>query len=234
MKLRHPGAITVYFFEAAMHMKSNCGYQHVKASGCFCFAINLSTAAVAKTRFLICSGTDITEERRAQERLRILANTDSITGLPNRNAMQELIDHAINQADNNKVGVVYLDLDNFKKVNDAYGHLFGDQLLRDVSLAILSCLEHDQVLARPGGDEFLVLASNTSQSALEAMASRILTRLRLPFRIGLIEVYTSCSVGISLSPEHGSDSAAIIRHADTAMYTAKEGGRGQFCVLPQK
>ena len=180
--------------------------------------------------FLICSGTDITEERRAQERLRILANTDSITGLPNRNAMQELIDHAINQADNNKVGVVYLDLDNFKKVNDAYGHLFGDQLLRDVSLAILSCLEHDQVLARPGGDEFLVLASNTSQSALEAMASRILTRLRLPFRIGLIEVYTSCSVGISLSPEHGSDSAAIIRHADTAMYTAKEGGRGQFCV----
>lgn len=122
--------------------------------------------------------------------------------------MQELIDHAINQADNNKVGVVYLDLDNFKKVNDAYGHLFGDQLLRDVSLAILSCLEHDQVLARPGGDEFLVLASNTSQSALEALASRILTRLRLPFRIGLIEVYTSCSVGISLSPEHGSDSAA--------------------------
>lgn len=63
------------------------------------------------------------------------------------------------------------------------------------------------------------------------MASRILTRLRLPFRIGLIEVYTSCSVGIALSPEHGSDSTAIIRHADTAMYTAKEGGRGQFCVF---
>ncbi|EEQ6415694.1 cyclic di-GMP phosphodiesterase [Escherichia coli] len=193
------------------------------------FKLFMSRREAAASRRNNC--TDITEERRAQERLRILANTDSITGLPNRNAMQELIDHAINQADNNKVGVVYLDLDNFKKVNDAYGHLFGDQLLRDVSLAILSCLEHDQVLARPGGDEFLVLASNTSQSALEAMASRILTRLRLPFRIGLIEVYTSCSVGISLSPEHGSDSATIIRHADTAMYTAKEGGRGQFCVF---
>lgn len=181
--------------------------------------------------YLICSGTDITEERRAQERLRILANTDSITGLPNRNAMQELIDNAIKQADGNKVGVVYLDLDNFKKVNDAYGHVFGDQLLREVSLAILSCLEQDQVLARPGGDEFLILAPNTSQSSLEAMASRILTRLRQPFSIGLIEVYTGCSVGISLSPQHGMDSAAIIRHADTAMYTAKEGGRGQFCVF---
>lgn len=147
--------------------------------------------------------------------------------------MQELIDHAINQADNNKVGVVYLDLDNFKKVNDAYGHLFGDQLLRDVSLAILSCLEHDRYW-RGGGDEFLVLASNTSQSALEAMASRILTRLRLPFRIGLIEVYTSCSVGIFTLSRTWFDSAVIIRHADTAMYTAKEGGRGQFCVLPQK
>ncbi len=71
--------------------------------------------------FLICSGTDITEERRAQERLRILANTDSITGLPNRNAMQDLIDHAINHADNNKVGVVYLDLDNFKRSTTPMG-----------------------------------------------------------------------------------------------------------------
>lgn len=147
--------------------------------------------------------------------------------------MQELIDHAINQADNNKVGVVYLDLDNFKRSTTPMGIYLRPVITRRV-ITILSCLEHDQVLARPGGDEFLVLASNTSQSALEAMASRILTRLRLPFRIGLIEVYTSCSVGISLSPEHGSDSAAIIRHADTAMYTAKEGGRGQFCVFTQK
>ena len=119
--------------------------------------------------------------------------------------------------------MVYLDLDNFKKVHDDFGHLIGDQLLREVSLAILSCLEQDQVLARLGGDEFQVLAPITSQCALEAMASRILTRLRQPFRIGLIEVYTGCSIGISLSPQHGSDSAAIIRHADTAMYSAKEG-----------
>ncbi|CAM7636787.1 cyclic di-GMP phosphodiesterase [Lelliottia nimipressuralis] len=181
--------------------------------------------------FLICSGTDITEERRAQERLRVLANTDTITGLPNRNAIHELISDAIDTRGEAQVGVVYLDLDNFKKVNDAYGHMFGDQLLQAVALAILSCLEEGQVLARLGGDEFIVLATNTSQSTLEAMASRILTRLRQPFRIGLIEIYTGCSLGISLAPQHGTDRESIIRNPDTAMYTAKESGRGKFCVF---
>ncbi|MWL74202.1 diguanylate cyclase, partial [Escherichia coli] len=175
--------------------------------------------------------TDITEERRAQERLRVLANTDTITGLPNRNAIHEMISDAIAQRGEGQVGVVYLDLDNFKKVNDAYGHMFGDQLLQAVALAILSCLEEGQVLARLGGDEFIVLATDTSQSSLEAMASRILTRLRQPFRIGLIEVYTGCSLGISLAPQHGTDRESVIRNADTAMYTAKESGRGKFTVF---
>ena len=181
--------------------------------------------------FLICSGTDITEERRAQERLRVLANTDTITGLPNRNAIHELISDAITARGDTQVGVVYLDLDNFKKVNDAYGHMFGDQLLQAVALAILSCLDERQTLARLGGDEFIVLATDTSQGALEAMASRILTRLRQPFRIGLIEVYTGCSLGIALAPQHGNDRESVIRNADTAMYTAKENGRGKFCVF---
>jgi cyclic di-GMP phosphodiesterase Gmr len=181
--------------------------------------------------YLICSGTDITEERRAQERLRVLANTDTITGLPNRNAIHDLISSAIENRGAGQVGVVYLDLDNFKKVNDAYGHMFGDQLLQAVSLAILSCLEEGQVLARLGGDEYIVLASDTSQATLEAMSSRILTRLKTPFRIGLIEVYTGCSLGISLAPQHGDDRESLIRNADTAMYTAKESGRGKFCVF---
>ena len=181
--------------------------------------------------FLICSGTDITEERRAQERMRVLANTDTITGLPNRNAIHELISDAITARGDTQVGVVYLDLDNFKKVNDAYGHMFGDQLLQAVALAILSCLDEGQTLARLGGDEFIVMATDTSQGALEAMASRILTRLRQPFRIGLIEVYTGCSLGIALAPQHGNDRESVIRNADTAMYTAKENGRGKFCVF---
>lgn len=181
--------------------------------------------------YLICSGTDITEERRAQERLRVLANTDTITGLPNRNSINDQISAAIETRGEGQVGIVYLDLDNFKKVNDAYGHMFGDQLLQAVSLAILSCLDEGQVLARLGGDEFIVLATDTSQATLEAMSSRILTRLKSPFRIGLIEVYTGCSLGISLAPQHGEDRESVIRNADTAMYTAKEGGRGKFCVF---
>lgn len=180
--------------------------------------------------FLICSGTDITEERRAQERLRILANTDTITGLPNRNAIHQRISEVLEKREQLQVGVVYLDLDNFKKVNDAYGHMFGDQLLQAVSLAVLTCLEPQQTLGRLGGDEFIVLAENTSQSALEAMALRILARLRQPFRIGLIEVYTGCSLGIALAPQHGEDRENLIRNADTAMYHAKENGRGQVCV----
>lgn len=181
--------------------------------------------------FLICSGTDITEERRAQERLRVLANTDSITGLPNRNAINHEITEVLEKRHKQQVGVVYLDLDNFKKVNDAYGHMFGDQLLQAVSLAILSCLDKDQTLARLGGDEFIVLAEDTSQAALEAMSSRILERLKQPFRIGLIEVYSGCSIGIALAPQHGEDRESLIRNADTAMYTAKENGRGKFCIF---
>ncbi|WP_421505886.1 cyclic di-GMP phosphodiesterase [Erwinia rhapontici] len=181
--------------------------------------------------YLICSGTDITEERRAQERLRVLANTDTITGLPNRNAINHEITQALEKRTHQQIGVVYLDLDNFKKVNDAYGHMFGDQLLQAVSLAILSCLDNNQTLARLGGDEFIVLAEDTSQAALEAMSSRILERLKQPFRIGLIEVYSGCSVGIALAPQHGEDRESLIQNADTAMYTAKENGRGKFCIF---
>ncbi|MBT8500440.1 RNase II stability modulator [Pantoea agglomerans] len=181
--------------------------------------------------FLICSGTDITEERRAQERLRVLANTDTVTGLPNRNAIHQQISLALERSERDETGVVYLDLDNFKKSERRYGHMFGDQLLQAVSLAILSCLGKDQTLGRLGGDEFVVLAEHTSQAALEAMSSRILERLRQPFRIGLIEVYSGCSIGIAFAPLHGEDRESLIRNADTAMYHAKENGRGKFCVF---
>ncbi|MFZ1872961.1 MAG: cyclic di-GMP phosphodiesterase [Chania sp.] len=184
-----------------------------------------------KEVFLICSGTDITEERRAQERLRVLANTDTITGLPNRNAIQDYVSQAINERGDHSVGLVYLDLDNFKKVNDAYGHMFGDRLLVEVSRAILGCLKQGEVLARLGGDEFLVMVRQADIPTLQELSQRIIDRLKIPFRIGLIEVYTGCSIGIALCPEHGKDLDDLIRSADTAMYVAKENGKRTFTVF---
>jgi c-di-GMP phosphodiesterase Gmr len=183
-------------------------------------------------QFLICSGTDITEERRAQERLTELANTDSLTGLPNRNAIQDMIRTAIASAPpGESVGIVFLDLDNFKKVNDHYGHVFGDRLIQDVSATVRDCLEAGDTLARLGGDEFIVLSPNATAASLEAIAQRILERLRTPFSLGLVEVYTGCSIGIALFPEHGDSLESLVRAADTAMYVAKDGGKRTYRVF---
>jgi len=177
-------------------------------------------------QFLICSGTDVTEQRLAQERLIEQATTDPLTGLANRNAIQEKIQIAIEQAaPGEAVGVLFLDLDNFKKVNDHYGHVFGDRLICDVSDAIRNCLNPGDSLARLGGDEFIVLAAKGTAHELELTAQRILDRMRLPFAIGLVEVYTGCSIGIARSPEHGDSLDSLIRSADTAMYVAKDEGK---------
>jgi cyclic di-GMP phosphodiesterase Gmr len=175
---------------------------------------------------LLCSGTDITEQRLAQERLRELSNTDTLTGLANRNAIQDKIRAAIDNADPDEaVGVLFLDLDNFKKVNDHYGHEFGDSLIGDVSAAISACLNEGDALARLGGDEFIVLAAKGAAHELEATAQRIIERMRKPFAVGLVEVYTGCSIGIARYPEHGDSVESLIRSADTAMYVAKDAGK---------
>src|SRR5476651_179127 len=135
-------------------------------------------------KFLICSGSDITDERMAQERLRVLANTDLITGFANRNALQASLATALKDRGENKVGLIYLDLDNFKKVNDAYGHMFGDHLLRAVSDAIQDCLSTNEKLARLGGDEFIILSTHAEIKTLESLSQRVLHRLSMPFRIG--------------------------------------------------
>jgi cyclic di-GMP phosphodiesterase Gmr len=183
-------------------------------------------------QFLICSGTDITEERRAQDRLTELANTDSLTGLPNRNAIHDKTRTAIaSAAPGVSVGILFLDLDNFKKVNDHYGHVFGDRLIQDVSSAVRECLGADDMLARLGGDEFIVLSPVATVESMEAIAQRILERLRTPFSLGLVEVYTGCSIGIAMFPEHGDSLEALIRAADTAMYVAKDDGKRTYRVF---
>lgn len=180
-------------------------------------------------RYLVCSGTDVTEERLAQAKLLELANKDTLTGLPNRHSIHEQIKTAL--ADNKKFGVIFLDLDNFKKVNDHYGHVTGDRLIQGVALAIKSCLRDEDVAARLGGDEFLVMVEDATVKSMEAVAQRILDRMKVPFNLGLVEVYTGCSIGIAMSPEHGGSLEELVRSADTAMYVAKDAGKRTFRVF---
>lgn len=193
----------------------------------------VSSGSGKKRNFLICSGTDITDERQAREHLRFLATTDVLTGLPNRHAISERIKAAVEPGaqPEHALGILFLDLDNFKRINDHYGHLFGDRLLCSVSEAISECLASGQLLGRFGGDEFIVLQEGATVAELEATAHRILERMRAPFRQGLIEIYTNCSIGIAMYPEHGKDLESLMRSVDVAMYAAKEMGKRTYRVF---
>ncbi|QRX83299.1 cyclic di-GMP phosphodiesterase [Glaciimonas sp. PAMC28666] len=182
-------------------------------------------------KYLVCSGTDVTEELRAQERLVEMATTDALTGLPNRNAIQDKITAAVDAPNADAFGLIFLDLDNFKKVNDHYGHITGDTLIKEVSIALRSCLTEKDIIARLGGDEFLIMVASTSQDTVEATAQRILERMKQPFQLKRAEVYSGCSIGIAMFPEHGANLEELIRSADTAMYVAKDDGKRTYCVF---
>lgn len=178
-----------------------------------------------REKYLVCAGTDVTEERSAKARLHHLANTDVLTGLPNRYAIQEVISKLVQRSQASVFGLVFLDLDNFKKVNDHYGHLFGDNLLQTVANAIQACLQGEITIGRLGGDEFLVVIDAANAGEVEAVAQRILRRMESPFVLNETEIFSSCSIGIALFPKHGKTVEELVRNADTAMYVAKDEGR---------
>jgi cyclic di-GMP phosphodiesterase Gmr len=182
-----------------------------------------------KERYLICSGVDVTEQRKAQAKLVELANVDSLTGLPNRHAMHEQMRAAL--AEKKSFGLIFLDLDNFKTVNDHYGHITGDKLIHSVAQAVSSCLREGDTAARLGGDEFLIMVQDTTHGSIQLVAQRILDRLRIPFNIELVQIYTSCSIGIAICPEHGNSVEELVRSADTAMYAAKASGKRMFRIF---
>ena len=178
--------------------------------------------------YLVCSGTDVTAEHDAKARLYELANKDMLTGLPNRHAITEQISNVLACDVPAAFGLIFLDLDNFKKVNDHFGHATGDMLIAQVAQAIGQVLSPRDTVARLGGDEFLVVVPTTSQADVQAAAQRILERMKEPFALARAEVYSGCSMGIAMYPEHGDSLEALIRAADTAMYVAKENGRRTF------
>jgi cyclic di-GMP phosphodiesterase Gmr len=189
-----------------------------------------SGSGVAET-YLVCSGTDVTEEQQAKARLVELANNDVLTGLPNRHSIEATINEALSATDASPFGLIFLDLDNFKNVNDHYGHMTGDVLIKLVAVAIGEVVGQADVVARLGGDEFLIKVSSGHRHEVEAVAQRILDRMASPFSLTRAEVHTGCSLGIAMYPEHGMSLEELVRSADTAMYVAKEEGRQTFRVF---
>ena len=185
----------------------------------------------AMERFLVCSGIDVTDEREAKARLVELANKDLLTGLPNRHAIEEHISQLLQGENSGAFGLIFLDLDNFKKINDHYGHVTGDELIREVAFALRECLGPNDSVARLGGDEFLFVVASPSVHAVENTAHRILERMQQPIKLTRAEVYSGCSIGIAMYPAHGKTLVDLIRNADTAMYVAKDAGRRTYRVF---
>jgi diguanylate cyclase (GGDEF)-like protein/PAS domain S-box-containing protein len=171
---------------------------------------------------------DVTERKAAEERIKFLAYYDALTELPHRLLLQDRMENALAGArrKGEQVVLMFLDLDQFKAVNDSFGHSFGDILLKHVAKRIKACVREQDTVARVGGDEFLILLTSARDAADAAIAAeRILAAFSHNFDIQGQSLNVTCSVGISMFPEHGADSETLIRNADAAMYRAKTDGR---------
>jgi diguanylate cyclase (GGDEF)-like protein/PAS domain S-box-containing protein len=174
---------------------------------------------------------DITDRKRAEERIQHLAYFDAVTELPNRVLFQDRLTKAIAAADRRqeKLALVFLDLDHFKVINDSLGHSFGDLLLNEVATRLKQRVREQDTVARLGGDEFVVLLTEVKDIGDVAVAAkRAVDALSAGFFIQGRELNVTSSAGISIFPDHGTDSVALTKNADAAMYYAKEKGRANF------
>ncbi len=168
--------------------------------------------------------------RIGRERER-LATHDILTALPNRMLFMDRLEQALVRAErrNTQVGVIFIDLDRFKRVNDTLGHASGDQLIRDVAQRLRAAARAEDTVARLGGDEFVVVIGDAGGvNDILQVAEKMLAAIGQPFHIAGHELFSSCSIGISVFPNDGTDSSTLLRHADTAMYHAKQHGRDRL------
>lgn len=174
---------------------------------------------------------DITDRKSAEERIQSLAYYDALTGLPNRILLQDRLAKALAGAKRHKdkVAVLFLDLDRFKNINDSLGHSYGDLLLQELATRLQTWAREQDTVARLGGDEFIVVLSSIHGTADAAIsAERIAKAIGTEFTLQDRVINVTCSIGISMFPEHGEDVETLIKHADAAMYSAKEVGRNTF------
>jgi diguanylate cyclase (GGDEF)-like protein len=178
-----------------------------------------------------------TEElREANEKSEYLAYNDSLTDLPNRRMFSMLLERGIAQAKRHKreLAVMFFDLDRFKNINDTLGHDSGDQLLQEVSRRLTGCLRASDTVARLGGDEFVVLLSEIAHAGdVEKVAGNVLQAINRSMTLAGYEIRISASIGVSVYPRHGEDEQSLMKHADMALYRAKEDGKNTFRVFAE-
>lgn len=190
-----------------------------------------------KTTYNSYTGTygvarDVTERKVAEETISFQAYHDLLTKLPNRALLRDRLSLAINQAkrDNEKLAVMFLDLDRFKNINDSLGHMIGDELLQQVSNRLKDCIRQGDTLSRFGGDEFTLMLPKLTNGHEDAskLAEKITNTLKQPFYVDNHELYVSASIGIALYPEDGTHMDSLVKHADVAMYHVKGQGKNGY------
>lgn len=174
---------------------------------------------------------DVTERRRAQEQIAFLAYHDSLTKLPNRALLDEHLQLALARArrTGSAIALLYVDLDDFKAVNDSLGHAAGDELLKRIAVRLKTVVRSSDLIARQGGDEFLILLTDLDRDprlSAETVAKQVETALLEPFHLADAEFEVGASIGISIYPDDAGDADTLLRHADAAMYEVKQAGRG--------
>lgn len=193
-------------------------------------------ASDGTTLGLVGIGRDVTQKKQADDLIWKQANFDTLTGLPNRRMLRERLEHEIRQADRARcsVGVLLIDLDHFKEINDTLGHKVGDDLLVEAARRISACTRESDTVARLGGDEFIVVLTRLNDARhAENVASKIIARLAEPFQLQDTVGYVSASLGITTYPQDAQDVEDLLKSADQAMYVAKRQGRNRFSHFTQ-
>ncbi len=195
---------------------------------------NVIAAASGQRQLYVMVLNDITEQKRAEQELRYLANYDTLTSLPNRSLLSERLSRAIVKArrEDGRVAILFVDLDRFKDVNDSLGHATGDRILRAAAARVQQTVGSQNTVARLSGDEFTVILEDIqSLRDAEQVAQRVIEAFTLPLSFGeRLELSISASIGISLYPDHAQVPTELLKHADTAMYQAKAAGRHTYQV----
>lgn len=181
--------------------------------------------------------SDITERKASEERIAFLAHHDPLTGLSNRLTLTLHLEHAIEQAkrDQSRIGLMFIDLDNFKRINDTLGHHIGDLLLCEVARRIRGAVRESDIVARIGGDEFVVVLERCQlPTDAASVAQKIIDQLAEPYRFESLELHTTPSIGIGIYPDDGGDIETLMKNADAAMYHAKSLGRNNYQFYAQE